>query len=382
MKFLTLVLKSSFRNKRRTILTILSIAVSLFLIVTLQTLVKELEDPPVTPEGAFRVWVQHKVSLGVTMPISYRMRLRQMPGVEKVIAMQWFQGTYKDPANFFAQFAIDVDQFFDVYPDIDVSPEHRKAFEQERTACLVGASIAGRYGWKVGDKITLVGQIIPVSPELTVRGFISGGNTEATLFFRWDYLNELTNGGLDEVSTFAVMTKSPEVVPAVIESIDSTFANSTAPTKSQTENAFLQGFMTMFGNVRTLVISISTVVLFTIILVAANTMAMSIRERTSEIAIMKTLGFSPGKVLGLMVGESVAIAVTGGLLGSLSARVLYSGIDWNLYSGGFLARFLVRWETILMAVVMSVFVALTSTVVPAWGASRLPIADAIRRRGE
>jgi putative ABC transport system permease protein len=382
MKFLPFILRNTFRNRRRTILTILSIGMSLFLITTLRTLLVSLESPPLTPESAKRVVTRHQTSLANVMPVAHKQRIRQIPGVEEVISAQWFGGVYKDPANFFAQFAMDADGFFNVFPEISVeAPGQKEAFVEERTAALAGVSLARRYGWKVGDRITLQGSIFPVNPELIIRGIVQGGGSDNTFYFHWDYFNEL----LDDANisgTFFVKARSADDIPAISEAVDSMFANSTAPTKTETEKAFVLGFVSMIGNVRTLVVSISTVVVFTIILVAANTMAMSIRERTGEIAILKTLGFSQGQVLSLMITESAAIALAGGLAGSLAARYVFGAVDFNELTFGFIQAFNVTWDTILLSAAISLFVAITSTLVPAWSASRLAIADAIRRRGE
>ena len=382
MKFLRLILRNTFRNRRRTTLTILSIGMSLFLISTLRTLLTALEAPPMTPESAKRVITRHQTSLANMMPISYRDRIRQVPGVEEVVANQWFGGIYKDPANFFAQFAVDAGTFLEVYSEIQLSePGQKEAFVKERRAALVGVNLAKTYGWKLGDTVTLEGAIFPFNVETIVRGLVTGGGSENTFYFHYDYFNEMFDDQ-NIVGTFNIKAKSADDLPAIAEAVDSMFANSTAPTKTETEKAFVLGFMSMWGNVRSLVVSISTVVLFTIILVAANTMAMSIRERTGEIAILKTLGFSPGHVLGMMVAESGFIAIAGGLLGSLGAKYLFGAVDFATLTMGFIPLFNVTWDTVLLAVGISVVVAFASTFVPAWSASRLPIADAIRRRGE
>jgi putative ABC transport system permease protein len=355
---------------------------SLFLISTLRTLLVALEAPPMTPDSAMRVVTRHQTSLANMMPISYRERIRQVPGVEYVVASQWFGGIYKDPANFFAQFAVDADHFFDVMTEAHVSsPDQKEAFIRERTGALAGVNLAERYGWKLGDRVTLEGTIFPFNVETIITGLVSGGGTENVFYFHFDYFNELFNTQ-NIVGTYTIKARSADEIPAIVETVDSMFSNSTAPTKTETEQAFVLGFMSMWGNVRTLVVSISTVVLFTIILVAANTMAMSIRERTGEIAILKTLGFSPGHVLGMMVAESAVIALAGGLAGSLGARYLFGAVDFNEMTMGFIPSFNVTWDTVLLAVGISLIVAFTSTAVPAWTASRLAIAEAIRRRGE
>ena len=382
MKLLPLIIRNAFRNRRRTILTILSIGMSLFLISTLRTLLTSLESPPMTPESAKRVVTRHQTSLGAPMPIAYRDKIKGVPGVEEVTVTQWFGGEYKDPSLFFAQFAVDADRFFDVYGEAKLqSPDQAEAFKRERTGALAGVKLAERFGWKVGDTVTLKGMLFLFNLESRIVGLVDGGGSEVTYYFRYDYFNELfNNAGI--ASTFAVKAKSPDDLPAISEAIDEMFRNSTAPTKTETEAAFILGFASMWGDVRTLIVSISTIVLFTVVLVAANTMAMSIRERTGEIAILKTLGFSPATVLSMMVGESTVIAAVGGLGGSLAAKLIFGNVDMQMVSGGFLQGFFVQWSTVAMSLGIALIVALTSTALPAWSASRIPIADAIRRRGE
>ena len=382
MKFLPLILRNAFRNKRRSVLTILSISMSLFLISTLRTLLEQLESRPMTEESATRVLTRHQTSLANVLPISYREKIRQTPGVVEASAYQWVGGIYKDPANFFAQFAVDADRFFTVYSDIHtLEPDQKEAFQKEKTAALVGVTLAKRYGWKLGDRVTLQGTIFSANIDLVIRGFIHGAGSDSMMLLRHDYLNELWNN-YDNSGVFAVRVRSAEEIPAVIDSIDGTFSNSTAPTKTETEKAFLLGFVSMIGNVRTLVASISTVLIFTVILVAANTMAMSIRERTGEIAILKTLGFAPGHILGVLIGESALIAVVGGLFGSIGARLIFSGMDISSMTTGFIDQFNVTWATVALAAGIGLVVAFASTFIPAWNASRLAIADAVRRRGE
>ena len=381
MKFLPFILKSTFRNKRRTVLTVLSIGMSLFLISTLRTLLTSLEDPDMTPDSALRVVTRHKVSLANVMPIAYKDRIAQIPGVAAVNANQWFGGMYQDPANFFANFAVEHETFFEVYPDIEASPEAREAFETERIASLVGEDLAQRFGWEIGQRITLEGVIFPFDVETLIVGFVRGATSENVFYFRWDYFDELFDRQ-GVVGTFMVRVEDADSVPGVGAAIDAGFDSTNTPTKTESEQAFVLGFMEMWGNIRALIVSISTVVLFTIILVAANTMAMSIRERTGEIAILKTIGFRGGQVLGLVIAESLLIAVAGGLVGALGARYIYAGVNFSAMTMGFIPQFIVRWDTVGLAVLIAVAVALISTFIPAYSASRLAIVDAVRRSGE
>jgi len=386
MKFANFILRNTLRNKRRTVLTILSISMSLFLISTLRTLLDSLENPTTTPESAKRVVIRHATGLANLLPIAYREQIARIPGVDAITSSQWFGGIYKDPANFFAQFAVDADRFFDVYGDFHTeTPEQEATFIKDRTGALAGVGLAKRFGWHVGDRITLKGAIFPVDPELTIDGLLDGGGSDSNFYFHMDYFSELfrVNGNaFNQAGTFVLKAKNADDLPAISENVDAMYENSTAPTKTESEAAFILGFVSMLGNVRLLMVSISTVVLFTVILVAANTMAMSIRERTGEIAILKTLGFAPGLILYIMVAESMAIALAGGLLGSLGSRYLYRSLDLGPWSGGFVQQLDVRWNTVLLSVGIALAVAMFSTLIPAYNASRLSIAVAIRRRGE
>jgi putative ABC transport system permease protein len=381
MKYLGFLLNNVFRNRRRTILTITSIAASLFLIATLLTLLTEMESPPETPESALRLITRHRVSIVNTLPISYRAKIAQVEGVEAVVGSMWFGGVYKDPKNFFMQFAVDTDRFFAVNADLALPGVQKKAFLEDRTGAIAGENLARRFGWKVGDKITLQGALFDVDAELTVRGIYTGGSDVGSiLYFHWDYFNEaLGNPGF--TGTFSVRARSAKEVPVIAEKVDALFANTSAPTKTETEKAFVLGFLSMLGNVRLLITSIASVVIFTIIMVAANTMAMSIRERVREIGILKALGFRRFQILSLLLAESVFLSLSGALLGPFAARALYSAINMAVVTGGFFPRFDVSSGTLLLCAAIGVAVGIVSAGVPAWHAARRSPVDAIRRVG-
>ncbi len=383
MKFLRLILRNLLRNKRRTLLTVSSIAVSLFLVATLRTLLTELQNPPETPDSALRLVVRHRVSLFNALPSSHREKIARVEGVEAAVGMFWFGGIYKEPSNFFANFSVDTDQFFVVHPDLILPEEQKQAFQQDRTGCIVGNNLARRFGWKLGDRVFLESTTWPIDVELTIRGIYEGGSDlGTTLYFHWDYYNELMKqrfGQWDNTGTFSVRVKSPELVPLVAERIDELFRNSSFPTKTETEKAFLLGFVSMLGDVQFLITSIVTVVVFTVVLVAANTMAMSIRERVREIGILKALGFRRRQVLILLVGESILLATAGAVLGAGGARLLFSSLDMALLTSGFIQRFWVTPGTLLLCLVIGIGVGLVSAGIPAWQASRRPVVDALRR---
>ncbi|UCF36294.1 MAG: ABC transporter permease [Acidobacteriota bacterium] len=384
MKFVRLLLKNLLRNKRRTILTVSSIAVSLFLVATLQTILSELQNPPETPDSALRMIVRHKVSLFNALPQAHLDRMAQIEGVEAVVGSMWFGGVYKDPANFFASFSTDTDGFFTIYSDLELPDEQKEAFKANRTGCIVGGTLADRFDWKLGDRIFLESNAWPVEVELTIEGIYQGGSDDGTtLYLQREYWNELMKeqmgGEWDMVGTFNLRVRSPEDLARVASEIDEMFRNSSFPTKTETEKSFLLNMVSMLGDVQLFITSIVSVVIFTILLVAANTMAMSIRERTREIGILKALGFTRRLVLMLLVGEALFLSLGGALLGSWTARLIYSSINMTQITGGFIQRFYVTPETLLLCAAIGLFVGLFSAGFPAWQASRKSVVDALRR---
>ncbi len=383
MKYLEFLFRNLLRNRRRTILTVTSIAVSLFLITTLRTLLTELESPPSTPESALRLITRHRVSLANMLPLSYGSKIAQVPGVAAVSGSMWFGGVYKDPKNFFPQFATETRQFFLVNSDMQLPESEKQAFVDDRTGALVGDNLAERFGWKVGDRIHLTGALFEFDPELTVRAIYRAGSDDgSSLFFHWEYFNEGIKAsgfaGSDFVGTYSIRVRSPEEVPSVAAAVDALFRNSTAPTKTETEKAFVLGFLAMMGNVRLLITAIASVVIFTIVLVASNTMAMSIRERVREIGILKALGFKKAHVLAFLIGESALLSLTGALIGSLGAKALFMRFKLSSLTMGFVQRFNVTLGTIGLCVAIGLFVGVAAAGAPAWQAACRRVVDALR----
>ncbi len=369
------------RNRRRTAASALSISMSIFVISTLVTLRQKLEHPVPTPNSAKRAVIRNATSLGVAMPISYRDRIGEVAGVDSVAAALWFGGSYNTPANFFAQYAVDADRLFDIYPETHTEAvEQKEAFIRNRTASLAGRLLRERFGWKVGDRITLKGVGIPVDVETTIAGFVDGGGNEGNFYFHWDYLNELFPENTTQ--TFFIIAKDPADLPSISERIDSMFANSPAPTKTEAESTFIVELLSMWGNIRLFMLTISSVVLVTMTLVASNTMAMSIRERAAETAILRTLGFTPRHVVGMTIAESCLLCLGGGLIGGAGARCVYSAIDVNRLSSGVLQNFAVSWSTVSACAFLSLLVGVSSTFIPAFAAARRPIAAVVRRSGD
>jgi putative ABC transport system permease protein len=372
------LLKNIMRNRRRAILTVTSIATSLFLVATLLTVLTELESPPSTPESARRLVTRHRISLVNVLPVAYRAKIARVDGVEAVIGSMWFGGIYKDPKNFFPQFACDTDQFFAVNADMQLPEEQKQAYLADRTGALAGNNLAARFGWKVGDKVHLKGSLFSFSPELTLRGIYTAGPDDgSSLYFHWDYFNEgLNNAGF--TGSYSIRLRSIDQAAAVAERVDDLFRNSSAPTKTETEKAFVLGFISMMGNVRLLISAISSVVIFTIVLVAANTMAMSIRERVREIGILKALGFRKARILVLLIGESSVLSLGGALIGSVGARMIFAHVKMSSLTAGFVERFRVTSGTMASCAAVGLLVGVVAAGVPAWKAARRKVVDALR----
>lgn len=329
MHWLRLIWKNSTRNARRSVLTILSITVSIFLVSSLQAILSRLDSlGQSNGSGSLRVIVHHATGLGQPLPIAYKARITALPGVKAVSSWTWFGGIYIDQANFFANFAVDSDDLEKTHDEYVMPPDQLAAWKSERTAALVGRRLMDQYHWKIGDRVTLKGTIYPIDPEFIIRAVFtcpSDESQERVFFFHYDYFNEM-GGRRNIVGTFSVKAATPQDVPRLMDTIDRTFRSTDAETKTETEQAFNLSFVSMLGNVKFLLNAISAAVVFTILLVAGNTMAMSIRERTCEVAVLKTLGFRRNTILMLLVGESLTIALLGGFLGGFGAKTTYAFI--------------------------------------------------------
>ena len=327
MHFLRLIWKNSIRNPRRSVLTILSITVSIFLVSSLQAILTRLDSlGQTTGSGHLRLVTHHATGLGQLLPIAHMQRIAALPGVKAVGSWTWFGGLYIDERNFFANFAVDPESLELTHEEYVVPPDQRAAWKSERTAALVGKKLMDQFGWKIGDRITLKGTIYPFDPEFIIRGVFTcdvDPSQERSLFFHWEYFNEAW-GRRNMAGTFAVRAEKPDEVPRLMDAVDKTFRNTDAETKTETEQAFNLGFVNMLGNVKLLLNAISAAVVFTILLVAGNTMAMSIRERAGEVAVLKTLGYRRNTILFLLIGESLAIALLGGFLGGFGAKTTYA----------------------------------------------------------
>ena len=379
MKFLRLIIKNVGRNKRRTVLTILSVAVSVFLLATMQAVIAALGGISELTGGEYRVIVRRNTSIADSMPEAYRQKIEQVPGVVATCPSNWFGGIYKEdkPQYMFAQFFVDPKTLFDVQFESEISAEEKAAFQRERTAAVVGKKLADKYGWKLGDVIELKGAIYPLDVRLTIRGIYTGPH-DTSFYFHRDYVEEAF-GSPGNVGQYRVRIDSPDNAARVMEQIDSMFKNSAAPTKTETEAAFAASFVSMLGNVKGLITGVGLIVVFTITLIGANTMAMSARERFTEVAVMKALGFRPSTILTLLLSEAVLIALFGGVLAVLAALVFYQFVGLGDMLAIFLQNFKIGVDTIAIALGASALIGLVSGGIPAWNAARIRIVDGLRR---
>lgn len=378
MSYLRLVWKNAARNKRRTILTAFSVALSIFVLSSLLALMGDV-DRRLRESDPLRLITHHAVSQVQPLPERYLSQIREIDGVSAVTPLTWFFGTYIDSAHTnFMQFSVDPETFFDVYSEMKLPPEQRLAFSQDRTGVIVGRPVAEKHGWKIGDRITLKGMMPPVDLELAVRGVYSSvPSRESAVYFHREYVEEAA-GRPGVVSLYWVRADSPAAASSVSETVDSQFQNTSAPTKTENERAFLMGFISMIGNLRTLILAVSGAVIFTILLITANTIAMSVRERVGEIAILKALGFGRRKILALLASEAVVITLSGGVVGTLVARLVFTYVNIASLSQNVFQSLEVDWGTIALGLLASTLVGLISASVPAYLSVRMKVADALR----
>lgn len=384
MKFLPLIWKNVWRRKIRTIFTLLSIFVAFLLFGVLMT-IRAAFALGIDLAGADRLVLIHKVSLIMPLPVSYLPRIATVPGVEIATHNTWFGGVYQNPQNFFAQIAIEPEKYFAIYNEFRVPSDQMKAFLADRQGAIAGRDLAERFGWQVGDRIPIQGTIWRPKVgqgdtwEFNLVGIYDAdpGVDKTNFFFRYDYLDENRRGGQGAVGWYIAKIADPSRSVALGQQFDEMFANSMAETKTTTEKGFIEGFAKQIGDIGMIMIAILAAVLFTILLVVANTMAQAVRERTSELAVMKTLGFSNVAVLALVLIESLFIAVLGGALGlALAWAFVQNGDPTN----GMLPAFVLPPRDIVAGFVVMLLLGVFAGAVPAVSAMRLRIADALRRQ--
>jgi putative ABC transport system permease protein len=381
MKFLPLIWKNVWRRKFRTTFTLLSLFVAFLLFGLLMT-IRAAFSLGIDVAGLDRLILIHKVSLIMPLPYAYLGRLQATPGVELATHQTWFNGIYQDPANFFANIAVEPEKFLKLYPEFRVPADQVDAWLADRQGALVGRDLATRFGWSVGDRIPLIGTIWQPKQgqvwDFNIRGIYDAdeGIDKTQFFFRYDYLDENRAEGEGLVGWYVVKIADPDQAVALSRTFDEMFANSSAETKTTTEKGFIEGFAKQIGDIGAIMIAISSVVLFMFGLVAASTMAQSVRERTAELAVLKTLGFSGGTILALVLAESLSIVIVGGGLGLATAWLFVQQGD---PTGGLLPIFSLPPRDVGLGVGLMVAMGLLAGAAPALGAMRLRITDALRR---
>lgn len=383
MKYFHLVWGNLKRRKTRTVLTLLSIVVA-FTLFGFLAAIRQALTGGVSLEGASRLIVRHKVSIIQLLPERYKARMERIPGVELASHFTWFGGVYQDSKQFFPQMPADLESFLNMHTEFVLAPEQQEAWRRTRTGAIVGRKTAERFGWKIGDRVPIRSSIWPKKDgsfvwEFDVVGIYDGkeANTDTTqLFFRYDYFDEARGGGEGLVGWYTIRVSDPGRAAEIAKAVDLEFQNSSAETKTETEGAFAQAFANQIGNITLITASIVGAVFFTILLVTGNTMSQAVRERTGELGVLKALGFSSGQVLGLILGESMLLAVLGGGGGLLLGWVLTSGGD---PTGGLLPMFFFPARDAVVGGVLALLLGLVTGVFPAIQAMRLKVAQSLRR---
>ena len=383
MKVLKLILKNSVRHKLRTTLTIFGIAVAIIAFGILRTVVTAWHAG-LDASSTTRLVTRQAVSFIFPLPLAYQQKIENIPGVEEVSYANWFGGVYIDKSNFFSRLAIEGDTYFDIYPEYLLSKQQIKDFKSERNACIVGQSIAQKYNLKIGDNMTLEGDIYPGRWDFVIRGIYKprDKSTDATqMFFHWDYLNERMKQDsptrANDIGWYIVKIKNPDQAATISDEVDSQFKNSADETKTETERAFQSSFISAYSSIFTSMNVMSFVIIGIIMLVLGNTMIMAARERTREYAVFKTLGFSAKHIAALILGESLFISILGGALGLLLTFPLVNGIG-QVIPKGFFPVFDIEPITIIFAASAAILIGIASSLFPIQRALSTKIVDGFR----
>jgi len=378
MTIATFIFKNALRNKRRALLSVSSVAASLFLLVTLQVAVREMTLPPESLGAALRVAVRNKISITSPLPARQRQLIEKVPGVEGVTPFTWFGGKYKGEQGMsFAQFAIDPHALGTVFTDAKMAPEGFKTFNEKKDSCVIGHVTAEKYGLKPGDRFVLDSTVYPGSLTFTVAGIYSGTPDDRNMLFRQDYLDD-SIGSPGYVGMWWLKVRTPAEMPAVLDAVNKAFANTSAEVRAESERAFQLSFISMWGNVRILVASISTVVVFTLVLVTASTMSMAIRERFRELAILKALGFRRRELFAFILAESFGLAAAGALLGVGGAYLFFTYGDITKMTHGIFLTFEVTPRIIGFSSVIAAALGIVSAIAPSLSVARMSVVNGLK----
>lgn len=385
MYYLKLIFKNVFRAKLRSSLTIIGLVIAIVAFGLLQTVV-DAWFSGANASSASRMVTRNAISLVFPMPTYYRERMRAVSGVKSVTLLNWFGGIYKEPKNFFPQFAVDHENFFDLYPEFLMPDSQLLAFKRDRQGAAVGRKLADEFGWKIGDTIPIRGTIFPGTWTFTLRA-IFDAKEETTItrqmYFHWDYINEWLKlkspRRTDQIGTFVIEVDDPARVADIAKAIDAEFKNSLAETLTESEKSFQLGFISQMEQIILTIRIVSFVVIFIIMAVVANTMAMTARERLTEYATLKALGFGPGFVAALVFGEALMLSLIGGGLGILLTFPIAKGV--GIVASTVFAVFKVSPGTVWMQLACALIVGIAAALVPSWRSARVKIVDGLRHVG-
>ncbi len=371
------VARNLMRNRRRTFLTVASVAVSVCLLAIFCATYRFIDGPPNLDRTYLVLVVMSRTSVTTPLPVGYGARIARVPGVRAVSPIWWFDARYGNEDNVVPALACDAEKIFLIASDWRLPDDQRRMFLGEKVALLAGRQVAQKYGWKIGDHIHLSSpNYLSVPLDLVLRGIYTSSD-ESVMAFHWSYLNEAL-GRPDKAGYFYVLAQSAEDVPRLMNDIDALFRNSARETRTQTVKQVVLNFLSWLGNVKRILLLVSGAVVFAVLLVVANTMAMSIRERTTEIAVLRALGFRTDQLLRLLTAEAVAISLSGAVIGCLLAAAACQPIKGYYIGGALPADLRVDSTTVGVTMLAAILISLTSTLVPAYRASRANIAQALR----
>jgi putative ABC transport system permease protein len=373
-----LVIKNVFRNRRRSILTVSSIAVSVVLLMMFSAFTRFLESPPEVGSGRLMLIVSARSSPIQCLPVSYRPRIEKLPGVRAVTQVYFIDALWKNPDSVIPSLSLDPSTLFIFFPGWRLPEDQRKQFMNEKAAAIAGRHTAEKYGWKVGERLHVTSPHYSLfGIDLHLVGIYDSPDQESYLVYHWDYLNDVL-GSPNTTDMFWVLAGSERDMPVLMKSVDEEFRNMGTPTLTQTVKQMVLNFLSWLGNVRLILLSVSGAVVFAVFLILANTMAMSIRERTVELAVLRALGYSLRQVLVILTGESLALAIAGAALGCLLASALCRVVAGYAIGGGLRVELSVGWVGACQALGLAAFVGLFSTLLPAYRTWRVGIAEALR----
>ena len=376
----SLALKNLLRNRRRSLLTAGSVAVSILLLVVFLAVYRFLQEPPASKGERTHLvlMVTARTSPIQPMPMSYLRRIEALPGVRTVTQVFWFDARYKDEDTVIASLSLDPEKVFEFFRSWQLPAEQKEQFRREQTAAIASRFLAAKYGWKVGDHIYVSSpSYFGVGVDLLLRGIYDAKEEQSYLVFHWDYLNEVLRRP-NVTGQFWILADSEEVVPALMKRVDQEFRDEPVQTLTQTVKQFTLNFLSWFGNVKLILAGISGAVAFAVVLIVANSMAMSIRERTAELATLRALGFRMRHLLAALIAETLALSFAGAAVGSLGAWIICRALAGITIGGGLLVNLEVGAPGVLFAFVAAILISLLSTLVPALRAARTRIADALR----